>query len=117
MAFDPSQPLRVVVRLDSPHYVTFSLGYRVPDESKWIEFAGGRDDNSAKASSHDYEVGTLPLGSTLFYFFHFAGQPQTAYRAVITLIQVQQEIAEPISVYGITDNRGIAHEQKEFTLS
>jgi hypothetical protein len=117
MAFDPSQPLRVVVSLDSPHLIKFKLVYRGPADSEWTEFAGGKDDSSAKSSKHDYEIGVLPPGSIFGYSFNFAGQPQTAYRAVITLIQVQQQITESISIDGITDNKGTAHEEKEITLS
>jgi hypothetical protein len=117
MAFDPNRSLRLTVELDSPHYVTFSMWYKKPGDSKWTPFAGGRDDDSARYSSHGYEIGAVPRGTMLYYFFHFAGLKNTVYRATITLIQDTSPISKPTVLRGTTSDRGLAKREKEVTLS
>ncbi len=117
MAFDPSQPLQVSVQLESPHYVTFAMWYKRPEDPKWISFAGGNDDESARLSSHEYEIGMLPSGSLLYYFFHFAGNIRTAYRATVALKQNRQAVGAATVLSGITNEKGMAKKEKEVRLS
>jgi hypothetical protein len=117
MAFDPNRSLRVTVELDSPHYVTFGMWYKKPGDSKWTPFAGGKDDDSAQYSNHGYEIGEVPRGTALYYFFHFAGQKNTVYRATITLIQNANPISRPTVLRGTTGEVGLAKKEKEVTLS
>ena len=117
MAFDPNKPLRILVELDSPHFVTFHMWYRRPGDPKWTPFGGGQDDDSARHSSHGYEIAAVPSGTLLYYFFHFAGHQNTVYRATIILIQDQQRIARPTVLKGTTSAKGVARKEKEVILS
>lgn len=117
MAFDPNRSLHVVVELDSPHYVTFNMWYKKPGDEKWTPFAGGKDDDSARYSRHGYEIGKLPTGTVLYYFFHFAGHKNTVYRATIILIQEEERITRPTVLRGKTSERGVAKKEKEVTLA
>jgi hypothetical protein len=93
------------------------MWYKKPGDSKWTPFAGGKDDDSAQFSNHGYEIGMVPKGTILYYFFHFAGHKDSAYSATITLVQDDTRVARPTVFKGTTDVRGLAKKEKEVTLS
>ncbi len=116
MALNTTKPLQVEVKIDSAHYVTFGMWYRKPGDAKWTSFAGGKDDDSATTSIHNYTIGPLPSGSLVHYFFHFAGNPKTTYKVTIAFLQEGQPVASPIVISGTTDGSGLAKEESEAAL-
>ncbi len=121
MTFDPAKPLQVMVSIDSPQFVTFAMWYRRPTDPNWTSFAGGKDDNSATSSAHSYVINAqandLPVGTMLHYFFHFLGNPNSPYKATISLLQGQVSIDTPSPLSGVTDGKGLARVDQEVRLS
>jgi len=107
---DPTRPLAVTVRIDSPQAVAYRLWFRQPEETDWTAFATG-DDQSPNPST--YSVGPLPRGSVLRYFALISGNPQTAYRLELVVAQGGAPLQPPLLVAGTTDGDGTASEGGE----
>ena len=110
---DPTRPLAVTIRIDSPQVVAYRLWFRRPGESDWTEFATG-DDQSPNPST--YPVGPLPRGSALRYFALISGNPQSAYRLDLAVAQGGAPIQPPLLLTGTTDVDGTASERGEVDL-
>jgi hypothetical protein len=110
---DPTQPLDVTVRIDSPHVVVYRLWFQRPGETDFTEFATGDDQSPNPAS---YSVGPLPRGSTVRYLMLIAGNPRTAYRIELGVEQRGAAVAQPVVLAAVTDDDGAASESGEVAL-
>lgn len=111
---DPTQPLDVIVRIDSPQVVAYRLWWRPPGgtDEDWTKFATG-DDQSPNPST--WTVGPLPRGSDIRWFALIDGNPQTAYRIAIGFEQGGRPVADPALLTGTTDGDGAASARGEVT--
>jgi len=108
---DPTRALSVTVRTDSPHVVSFRLWYQRPGDAAWTIFATAGPDSPNPAT---FEVGPLPAGSKLQYLVIVGGNPQTAYRVVLTALQGDDALGgTPLTLTGTTGQAGTATESGE----
>ena len=110
---DPTIPVDVTVRIDSPHVVAYRLFFRRPGDTKGTVFATG-DDQTANPAT--FTVGPLPRGSSIRYFMLINGNPQTAYRIAVDVEQDGAPIVVPAVLTGTTDGDGTASERGEVEL-
>lgn len=110
---DPTRPLDVTVRIDSPQVVAYRLFFRRPGDTQGTVFGNGDDQSPNPAS---FPVGPLPSGSRIRYFMLINGNPQTAYRIVLGVEQGGGEVVPPVQITGTTDGDGTASERGEVTL-
>jgi len=115
---DPTAPLQVTVRIDSPQVVVYRLWFQRPgDGDAWTLFANGTDEDSSSASGHAFTVGPLPAGSKLGHQFIFSGNPATVFRVALTVAQGGAPLAEgPLVLEGTTDETGVAVRQGQVAL-
>jgi hypothetical protein len=112
MAMDPTRPVRVCVRFDSPHSVAYRLFQQPP---------GGQESELATGSSMDANPscntgGPFPSGTVIRWFMLIAGNPKTAYRIRIDFEQGGQDVVPPVILSGTTDAGGTANEFGEVAL-
>ena len=113
---DPTQPLQVSVRIDSPQVVVYRLWFQRPGDPGWTLFANGTDEDSSTASGHAFEVGPLPAGSKLGYQFILSGNPVTAFRVELTTAQGGVALPDgTLLLEGNTDDSGVAVRQGQVT--
>ena len=110
---DPTRPVDVIVRIDSPQVVAYRLWFRRPGDTTGTIFATGDDQSPNPAT---YTVGPLPGGSTIRYFMLINGNPQTAYRVALGVEQGGGLIVAPVLLTGTTDGDGSASERGEVAL-
>jgi hypothetical protein len=84
---DPSKPISFEVALESPHVVFYRLWYKEPGDEKFTILASGSDEEPSDPSSHTHTVGPLKPNSKFAFFFHFIGNPKTAFRGRVRIRQ------------------------------
>jgi hypothetical protein len=113
---DPTLPLQVDVRIDSPQVVVYRLWFQRPGETEWTLFANGTDEDASSASGHVFAVGPLPAGSKIGYQFILSGNPVTAFRVALTVSQGAAPLpSASVLLEGTTDDTGVAVRQGEVT--
>lgn len=90
---DPSIPVAFEVIIESPHAVFYRLWYKRPGDEKFTVLASGSDEETAVSSSHVHTAGPLERNTTFAYFFHFIGNPNTAFRGRVRLKQAGEVLA------------------------
>ena len=83
LAIDHAAALDVNVLSKSPHVVAYRLWRQEPG-TNWDMFAEG--DSAAEVSDH-HELSGLPGASRLAYWLGIGGNPNTQYRALVTITQ------------------------------
>jgi hypothetical protein len=109
---DPTKPIVVTVSLESPQVVDYRLWYKRPTDPAWTVFANG--DHQKPLNS--FPVDPLPADSELAYHIRFIGNPETAFRARITLAQQSQQFME-VPIEGTTNKLGVAVREETFPLA
>ncbi|MEW5925862.1 MAG: hypothetical protein AB1941_00075 [Gemmatimonadota bacterium] len=113
---DPTQPIAVLVEIDSPQVVVYRLWFKRPGDTLWTIFATGTDEEATNPSAHQHVVGPLPEGSRIAYHVIFSGNPETFFRVRITASQSGSPLDEPVVIDGTTDASGVAARQGEIEL-
>lgn len=80
---DHNAPLDVNFVSKSPHVVVYRLWRQLPQAS-WEICADG--DSSDEVSDH-HELSAMPAGSKVAYWLGIGGNPNTHYRALVTMAQ------------------------------
>lgn len=100
---DPTRPIDVLVRCESPHVVRYRLFVRPAGEAEFRQFAAGT--NRGELDSH--AVGPLPNGSEIGGAFNIVGNERTAYRVRFGCAQDGALIpGASAAVTGVTDDNG-----------
>lgn len=101
---DPTRPIDVRVRSESPHVVRYRLFVRLAGENEFRRFASGSD----KGTGQSHQIGPLPRGSEIGGAFNIAGNPRTAYRIRFECAQDGATIpGASAPVAGVTDDNGV----------
>jgi hypothetical protein len=111
VAHDPVKSIVVTVSLESPQVVDYRLWYKRPADPAWTVFANG--DHQKPLES--FPVAPLPANSEMAYHIRFIGNPESAFRARITLTQDTQQFQE-VLIEGTTNERGVAIREETFPL-
>lgn len=100
---DPTRPIEVRLRCESPHVVRYRLFVRRGGEDGFQQFAIGT--NRGEGDAHT--VGPLPSGSEIGGAFNIVGNPRTAYRIIFGCGQDGAPIpGASAEVTGVTDDDG-----------
>lgn len=113
MAMDPTRPVRVCVRFDSPQSVAYRL-FQQPPGGQESPFATG---SSMDANPSCNNGGPFPNGTVIRWFMLIAGNPKTAFRIRIDIEQGGTDVVPPVILSGTTDTGGTANEFGEVTLA
>jgi hypothetical protein len=115
-AMDPTVPLQVTVRIDSPQVMVYRLWYQQPGEPGWTLFANGTDEDSSGSSGHVFTIGPLAVGSNLGYQFILSGNPVTTFRVKLGVAQGAALPSASLVLEGTTDDTGVAVRQGQVAL-
>jgi hypothetical protein len=114
---DPTAPIQINVRVDSPQVVVYRLWFQRPGEATWTLFANGTDEDSSSASGHMFRVGPLAIGSKLRYQFIISGNELGFFRIEMEASQNGSPLPNSsLRFEGNTDDVGTAVRQGEVAL-
>jgi hypothetical protein len=100
---DPTRPIDVLVRCESPHVVRYRLFVRPANENDFQKFAAGT--NRGELDTHP--IGPLPNGSEIGGSFNIVGNERTAYRVRFGCAQDGNVIpGASVAITGVTDDNG-----------
>ena len=115
--FDPTRPLDIEVSFESPHVVLYRLWIRRPGEETWTVIASGTDDAESNPSAHRHRLPPLPRGSQVAVLMNLSGNPESAFRARLELLQEGDTLVGGAHTFrGITDAEGFVMRRKEVEL-
>jgi hypothetical protein len=115
--FDPALPLDVELSFESPHVVLYRLWTRLPDQETWTVVASGTDDALSNPSAHRHRLPPLPSGSRVAVLMNLSGNPETAFRARLELLQEGRAVMGGSHTFrGLTDRDGFAMRRREVEL-
>lgn len=112
---DPTLPIEISVRIDSPQVVLYRLWYKEPGDSTFTIFATGDDQSGSNPSGHQHGVGPLRNGSTIRWFFMISGNPHSPYRITVQASQNGHTLGGD-QISGTTDADGVVTESGGMTL-
>jgi len=114
---DPTAPLQVHVRIDSPQVVVYRLWFQQPGDAAWTLFANGTDQDASGAAGQAFTVGPLAAGSKIGYQFILSGNPVTTFRVDLTVAQGAGPLpGGDLVLEGTTDDTGVAVRQGQVAL-
>ena len=75
---DPTAPIDVEVRGETPHVIAYKLWTKAPGEDRWTVAAEGHSEDGVPDT---HAIGPLPIGTLVAWWLGVGGRPGSWFRA------------------------------------